>query len=85
MQRGFCWMTINRPVDEYLELWTNEIQDAGNVPREEWDEYWTWLEAKRRRPARVRPALRQHPATDRLAPTGTEARAPVAARRSRGL
>lgn len=47
MQRGFCWTTTERGVDKYVALWTHEIQSAGNVPREKWDDYWVWLEEAR--------------------------------------
>jgi hypothetical protein len=60
MQRGYCWTTTKRPVDEYLELWTNEIHDAANVPREEWDEYWAWLEDERIARPEDRPEFDRH-------------------------
>ena len=89
MQRGFCWTTTERPVDEYLELWTNEIHDAGNVPREEWDEYWAWLEDERIATPEDRPEFDRHfTHTQRQTASprpGTAPCATVAARRSRGL
>jgi len=60
MQRGYCWTTTKRPVDEYLSLWTNEIHDAGNVPREEWDDYWAWLEEERIATPEDRPEFDGH-------------------------
>jgi hypothetical protein len=60
MQRGYCWTTTRRPVDECLELWTNEIHGAGNVPREEWDEYWAWLEHERIARPDNRPEFDRH-------------------------
>lgn len=47
MQRGFCWTTTTRDVADYVELWTGEIDSAGAVPRQDWDEYWAWLEKER--------------------------------------
>ncbi len=46
MQRGFCWTTTSRDVDEYVELWTQDIASAGAVARNDWDEYWAWLETE---------------------------------------
>ena len=60
MQRGYCWTTTGRPVDEYLALWTNEIHSAGNVPREEWDAYWAWLEEQRIATPEDRPEFDRH-------------------------
>ena len=60
MQRGYCWTTTKRPVDEYLALWTTEIHFAGNVPREKWDEYWSWLEQERLATPEDRPEFDRH-------------------------
>lgn len=43
MQRGFCWTTSEIEVEDYLRLWEVHIATAGNVPREEWASYWSWL------------------------------------------
>lgn len=60
MQRGYCWTTSERPLDEYLQLWTAEIHSAGNVPREEWDDLWAWLEAERIATPADRPEFDRH-------------------------
>lgn len=43
MQRGFCWTTSDIAVEDYLRLWEGGIATAGNVPRDEWATYWSWL------------------------------------------
>ena len=43
MQRGFCWTTSDIEVEDYLQLWEQRIVSAGNVPRDEWPSYWSWL------------------------------------------
>jgi hypothetical protein len=60
MQRGFCWTTAERDVDEYVDLWTTEIHAARAVPREEWDEYWDWLEEERIASPEDRPEFNRH-------------------------
>jgi hypothetical protein len=47
MERGYCWTTTSRDVAEYTELWTHEIRSAGAIRREDWDDYWVWLEKER--------------------------------------
>lgn len=44
MQRGFCWTCNHRELNEYVELWTQRINNEREVPRDRWDGYWTWLE-----------------------------------------
>lgn len=46
MQRGFCWTSGEIELIDYLDLWQAEIAATGSVPRESWDRYWMWLEAK---------------------------------------
>jgi hypothetical protein len=60
MQRGFCWTTTSRDVDEYVELWTQEIHSAGAVAREDWDGYWGWLEEERLAAPKDRPEFDRH-------------------------
>jgi hypothetical protein len=60
MQRGFCWTTTSRAVDEYVELWTREIHGAGAVSRQDWDEYWAWLEDERIAAPHDRPEFDRH-------------------------
>lgn len=43
IQRGFCWTKSDLSITEYLGLWQHEINDAGAIPRDEWDVYWEWL------------------------------------------
>lgn len=47
MQRGFCWTTTERDVNDYVTLWTIEIGSAQPIRREDWDHYWGWLERER--------------------------------------
>jgi hypothetical protein len=43
MQRGFCWTTSDIEVEDYLQIWEERIATAGNIPRDEWASYWSWL------------------------------------------
>jgi hypothetical protein len=46
-QRGFCWTTTKRDLDEYVELWTQRFAEGVNaVPRSDWPKFWAWLEAE---------------------------------------
>jgi hypothetical protein len=46
-ERGYCWTTVTRELDEYVELWRQQIANGvGEVPRDEWDDYWAWLESE---------------------------------------
>ena len=60
MQRGFCWTTTSRDVDEYVELWTDEIHTAGAVVRADWNDYWAWLETERIAAPQDRPEFDRH-------------------------
>lgn len=60
MQRGFCWTTTDRDVDEYVKLWTHEIHSASAVAREDWDEYWAWLQKERIVAPQDRPEFDRH-------------------------
>lgn len=44
MRTGFCWSTASCSLDHYIDTWVDCIKDTWQVPREEWDEFWSWLE-----------------------------------------
>jgi hypothetical protein len=46
-QRGYCWTCNERGLDEYVQLWVRRIEREVAVRREDWDRYWSWLEAER--------------------------------------
>jgi hypothetical protein len=60
MQRGFCWTDAELDVGQYVDLWTKEINSAGAVPRDEWDQYWSWLEDERIARPEDRPEFDRH-------------------------
>lgn len=47
MQPGFCWTHTDRAVEEYVALWSERIATATMVRRDDWPQYWQWLEAER--------------------------------------
>jgi hypothetical protein len=47
MQGGYVWTSGHIDLGSYLDLWVEEIKDAGNIPREEWEKYFAWLVEKR--------------------------------------
>jgi hypothetical protein len=46
MQRGFCWTTSSIGLVEYLDLWKAQIGSTRAIRRDEWEQYWTWLESE---------------------------------------
>jgi len=43
MQAGYAWTTGACPLGRYLEIWSDQIEQTGRVPRAEWEDYWAWL------------------------------------------
>jgi hypothetical protein len=43
MQGGYAWTSGDIKIDDYLNLWLEEINHASNIPTEEWPEYYDWL------------------------------------------
>ena len=43
MAQGLVWTWGDLSVDRYLDLWSREIDETGQVKRQDWDEYWDWL------------------------------------------
>ena len=37
-QRGYCWTHSTCSLDDYIELWRTAIGDAGEVPRDHWND-----------------------------------------------
>jgi hypothetical protein len=46
-QRGYCWTCNERDLLAYVAIWVRRIRTEKAVPREDWDAYWSWLEAER--------------------------------------
>lgn len=53
-------LVVGHQLAAALVVWTNEIHSAGNVPREEWDEFWAWLEEERIATPEDRPEFDRH-------------------------
>lgn len=45
MAPGYAWMESGLDVDAYCSYWIREIGGTGEVPRDQWDAYWSRLEA----------------------------------------
>ena len=43
MAKGLAWTRSSLPVREYMAFWVEEIADAHQVNRSDWDDYWDWL------------------------------------------
>jgi hypothetical protein len=46
MGTGYTWTKGSIAPEDYLRLFEAEIATAHQLPRDEWDEYWAWLEKK---------------------------------------
>jgi hypothetical protein len=45
MAAGYAWMKTPVLVDDYCEYWLREMASTREVNRDEWEEYWSRLEA----------------------------------------
>jgi len=45
MAAGYAWMTTTLSVDAYCEYWLREMVRTREVNRDEWEEYWSSLQA----------------------------------------
>lgn len=45
MAKGLAWASTPLGVDEYIDLWTREIDNTHPVKRADWNRYWEWLDA----------------------------------------
>jgi hypothetical protein len=43
MASGYCWSDTSMPVAEYMQYWLEHIGDAGQIERQDWNEYWSDL------------------------------------------
>jgi hypothetical protein len=43
-ERGYCWTCNRIDLDRYLDIWTERIASQGTVSREDWEQFWAWLE-----------------------------------------
>ena len=43
LAKGLAGMPTPMDVDDYIDLWVDQIQATHQVRREGWDEYWDWL------------------------------------------
>jgi hypothetical protein len=40
MATGYCWTNTTVPVVEYMRYWLERIDDAGQIERRDWEQYW---------------------------------------------
>jgi hypothetical protein len=45
-QRGYCWTCNRTPLERYLAIWTEQIDQAALIPRDDWTGFWQWLESE---------------------------------------
>lgn len=43
MAKGLAWTGTPLAVDEYMDLWVQEIDDTHQLKRSDWGSYWEWL------------------------------------------
>ena len=60
MQRGYCWTCNQIDIDDYMRIWEGRINTEAQVPREDWESYWDWLETEQIACADDRPKFDRH-------------------------
>jgi len=65
IRRGLCWTCNRTDLDRYVDIWTGRIKQGKEheLPQEQWEAYWAWLESERIACAEDKPGF-DHTFTD---------------------